>query len=186
MRRAGAQAREVLIAAAAHQWGVDKSECRAKSGAVFHEATQQRLPYGELIATALTLPAGDLERVPLKDPKDFRFIGKAMGRVDMASKVDGSAIFGMDVRLPGMLFAVIARCPQFGGKMASFDASDAKAVPGVKAVFAVPAIGYVAAIQRSLNVVGGVAVVANSTWGGAGGSQGAEHHMGERTRRARE
>ena len=87
-----------------------------------------------------------------------------MPRVDTPAKVDGSAIFGLDVQVPGMLFGVIARCPHLGGKLISFDDSDAKAVPGVKAIFAVPPIGYVPAIERNFNVAGGVAVVANSSW----------------------
>ena len=88
-----------------------------------------------------------------------------MPRVDTAAKIDGSAVFGLDVRVPeGMLFAVIARCRHFGGKLVRFDASDAKALPGVKAIFAVPPVGYVPAIERNLNVAGGVAVVATSTW----------------------
>ncbi|HEY1949157.1 MAG TPA: molybdopterin cofactor-binding domain-containing protein [Bryobacteraceae bacterium] len=164
MRKAGAQARELLLTAAARQWAVDKKDCHAENGAIVHAPTNRRSSYGELIETAATLPVVNLEQVPLKDPKNFRFIGKPVGRVDTPSKVDGSAIFGLDVRVPGMLFAVIARCPHFGGKLATFDGSDAKAVPGVKAVFEVPPIGYVPAIERNLNVAGGVAVVANSTW----------------------
>jgi isoquinoline 1-oxidoreductase beta subunit len=117
-----------------------------------------------LVETASKIPVPELDKVPLKDPKDFRIAGKPMPRVDTPAKVDGSAVFGLDVRIPGMLFAVIARCPHFGGKVASCDDSDAKATPGVKAVFAVPAIGFVPAIERNLNVAGGVAVVASSTW----------------------
>ena len=164
MRRAGAQAREILLTAAAQRWNVDKKDCRAENGSVWHAATKRRFFYGELVGGAATLSPADLEKVTLKDPKDFRFIGKPMRRVDTAAKVDGSAVFGLDVRIPGMLFAVIARCPHFGGKILHFDDSDAKAIPGVKAIFVVPSIGYVPAIQRNLNVAGGVAVVANSTW----------------------
>jgi isoquinoline 1-oxidoreductase beta subunit len=164
MRKAGAQARELFLTAAAQQWGVDKKDCRAESGAIVHTPTNRRSRYGELVDIASKLPTVNLDQVLLKDPKDFRFIGKPIGRVDTPSKVDGSAIFGVDVRVPGMLFAVIARCPQFGGKVASYDDSDAKAVPGVKAAFAVPAIGFVPAIGRNLNVAAGVAVVATSTW----------------------
>jgi isoquinoline 1-oxidoreductase beta subunit len=87
-----------------------------------------------------------------------------MPRVDVEAKVDGSAVFGLDVRVPGMLFAVIARCPYFGGKLMRFDDSGAKSSPGVKAIFAVPPIGYLPAIERNLNVAGGVAIVATSTW----------------------
>ncbi len=164
MRRAGAQARELLLAAAAQQWGVDKQECRAEKGAIVHSRSSRRFMYGELIETAATLKAVSLDQVPLKDPKNFHFIGKPIARVDTPAKVDGSAVFGIDMRVPGMLFAVIARSPHFGGKALRVDDSDAKLSPGVKAVFAVPSIGFVPAIGRNLNVAAGVAVVADSTW----------------------
>lgn len=116
MRRAGAQARELFLTAAARQWSVERKDCWAENGAVIHAPTQRRLLYGDLVTTATTIPVMNLDQVPLKDAKDFRFIGKPMGRVDTQGKTDGSAVFGIDVRVPGMLFAVIARCPHFGGK----------------------------------------------------------------------
>jgi isoquinoline 1-oxidoreductase subunit beta len=164
LRKAGAQAREMLLTAGAKRWGVDVKECHAEHGAIVHTASGRRLVYGDLVQDALQLPVPDPDHVPLKDPKDFRIIGKPVPRVDIPDKVDGSAVFGLDVRRPGMLYAVIARPPHFGGKALHVDDSDAKASPGVKAVFAVPAIGYVPAIDRNLNVAGGVAVVADSTW----------------------
>jgi isoquinoline 1-oxidoreductase subunit beta len=164
MRQAGAQVREMLLTAAAHQWGVERKDCKAGNGAVVHAPTQRRLLYGDLAETAATIPSVNLDQVPLKDAKDFRYIGKPIGRVDTPGKVDGSAIFGIDVRVPGMLFAVIARCPHFGGKLASCDDSAAKATPGVKAVFVVPPIGFLPGIDRNLNVAGGIAVVASCTW----------------------
>src|SRR5271156_6061934 len=164
MRQAGAQVRELLLTAAAQQWGVERKDCRAEMGAVVHAPTQRRLLYGELAERAATIRSVNLDQVPLKDAKDFRYIGKAIGRVDTPGKVDGSAIFGIDVRVPGMLFAVIARCPHFGGKLVSCDDSAAKATPGVKAVFAVPPIGFMPGIDRNLNVAGGIAVVASCTW----------------------
>jgi isoquinoline 1-oxidoreductase subunit beta len=123
MRQAGAQVREMLLTAAAQQWGVERNDCKAENGAVLHTPTQRRLLYGELAESASTIPAVKLDQVPLKGPKDFRFIGKPAGRVDTPGKVDGTAIFGIDVRVPGMLFAVIARCPHFGGKLISCDDS---------------------------------------------------------------
>ena len=164
MRRAGAQVRELLLAAAAKKWGVEKGQCRAEKGAVIHSLSGRHLSYGELVETASTLPTTNLDQVQLKDVKDFRFIGKAMGRVDTPSKVDGSATFGIDVRVPEMLFAVIARCPCFGGRVLTCEDAEARAIPGVKAVFPVPSIGYVPEIGTNLNVAGGVAVVADSTW----------------------
>jgi isoquinoline 1-oxidoreductase subunit beta len=164
LRKAGAQAREMLLTAGAKRWGVDVKECHAEKGAVVHTASGRRLVYGDLVQDTLKLPVPDPDHVPLKDPKDFRIIGKPVPRVDIPDKVDGSAVFGLDVRRPEMLYAVIARPPHFGGKALHVDDSDAKASPGVKAVFAVPAIGYVSAVDRNLNVAGGVAVVADSTW----------------------
>lgn len=164
LRQAGAQAREILLNAAAQKWGVDKEGCRAEKGTVVHEPTGRRFRYGELVETVSKLPPPPLNEVSLKAVTEFRCIRRPLTRVDTPAKVDGSAVFGMDVRPPGMLFAVIARCPHFGGKLLSFDASDAKATPGVKAVFAVQPIGFVPGIERNLNVAAGVAVVATSTW----------------------
>jgi isoquinoline 1-oxidoreductase subunit beta len=164
LRQAGAQARELLLSAAAQQWNCGKGDCRAEHGTVFHLPTGRWIRYGDLAETASKLPVPELSKIPLKDPKQFSIAGKPMPRVDTPAKVDGTAVFGLDVRLPGMLFAVIARCPHFGGKLVRFDDSDVRAVPGVKAVFDVPPIGYVSAIERNLNVAGGVAVVATSTW----------------------
>lgn len=163
MRKAGAQAREILLTAAAQQWGISKKECRAETGAVV-AGDGRRIQYGDLVEIASTKSPIDLEKAPLKDAKEFRLIGKPMPRVDTPSKVDGTAVFGLDVRPPGLLFAVIARCPHFGGKLISVDTSDAKSVPGVKAVFAVPGMAYSEAIGINPNVAEGVAVVANSTW----------------------
>ncbi len=137
LRRAGAQARELLIASAALTWNCPREECRAQSGRIIHIPTERKFTYGALAAQATQLPVPALDKVALKNPKDFRLIGKPLPRVDVPAKVNGSATFGLDVRVPGMLFAVIARCPYFGGTLKTFDGSDAKATPGVKAVFAV-------------------------------------------------
>ena len=158
MRKVGAQAREMLVAAAAQQWGAASKDCRAENGAVVHGPTGRRLSYGELVETASKLQEIKPDGIPLKDPTKYRFIGKPVPRTDVPAKVAGTAVFGIDVRVPGMLYAVIARCPYFGGKLASFDAASAKAVPGVRAVFPV------SPLPRPLNTAGGVAVVADSTW----------------------
>src|SRR5262249_12617016 len=138
MRRVGAQAREMLIAAAAQQWRAKRWDCQAENGTVVHVPTNRRLSYGELVEVASELPVIHPDEVSLKLPRDFRYIGKPLPRTDVPSKVDGSAAFGIDVRVPEMLFAVIARCPFFGGKLQSFDPAAAKTVPGVRAVFPVP------------------------------------------------
>jgi isoquinoline 1-oxidoreductase beta subunit len=129
LRRAGATAREMLVAAAAQSWGVEPGSCRAERGAVSHSATGRKLGYGELAAKAAGLPVP--EKVALKDPKDFTLIGTPAKRLDTPAKVNGKAMFGIDTRLPGMKFATLAICPVFGGKLKQVDDSTAKAVKGV-------------------------------------------------------
>ena len=146
-RNAGATARAMLIAAAARTWNVDAASCRTEEGHVIHDASQRRQSYGRLAEAASVLPAP--EKVTLKDPKDFKLIGKPTKRLDTPDKTNGKAIFGIDVKVPNMLVAVVARPPVFGGKMTSFDGAKAKAVPGVR---------HVIAIDR------GVAVVADGYW----------------------
>src|SRR5579862_130287 len=147
MREAGATARIMLIAAAAQKWGVDPSECHAETGVVIHTASKRRATYGSLAeaASKVTPP----QNVTLKDPSQFKVVGQPFKRLDTPIKTNGKAGFGIDVRQPGMVHAVVERCPVFGGKVASFDATKAKAVPGVKDVF---------------QISDGVAVVADNTW----------------------
>ena len=165
LRKVGAQAREMLIAAAAQRWDVPKSECKAKSSTVIHLPSGRRASYGELAGAAMRLPVPRAADVSLKGPRDFRLIGTPVPRVDIPGKVDGTAKFGIDVRVPGMLFAVIARCPYFGGKLQSFDASAARAMAGVRAIFAVPQMSqFDPRLGINPNIAGGVAVIAESTW----------------------
>ena len=147
LRQAGAAAREVLISAAAAQWKVSRSECRAEQGAVVHTPSKRRLTYGALASAAAKLPLP--KDVPLKDAKDWKVIGTPAKRLDTPPKVDGSALFGIDVKVPGLLVAVVARPPVFGGKVVSFDATKARAVPGVRDV---------------VQISSGVAVVADGYW----------------------
>jgi isoquinoline 1-oxidoreductase subunit beta len=137
-RKAGATARAMLIAAAARQWGVPASELATEPGEVVHASSKRRAPYGTLVTAAATMPVP--ESVTLKDPKDFRYIGrdKVTPRVDAQSKVNGTATFTQDVKLPGMLTAVVAHAPLFGATVKSFDATRAKAVPGVVDVVQIP------------------------------------------------
>lgn len=146
MREAGAAAREMLVAAAAATWGVDPSTCRAENGAVV-SSSGKRLSYGKLAAKAATLPVP--KEPKLKDPKRRRLVGTPRKRLDAPAKVDGSAAFGIDTKLPGLLVAVVARCPVFGGTVATIDDAKAKAVPGVKHV---------------VKIGSGVAVVADGYW----------------------
>jgi isoquinoline 1-oxidoreductase beta subunit len=145
LRKTGAAARAMLIAAAAQTWKVDPAKCRTESGQVIH--VKQRLSYGKLADAASRLAPP--QNVVLKESKDFKLIGKATRRLDTPDKTNGKAVFGIDVNLPGMLVAVVARPPVFGGKLKSFDAEKTKAIPGVR---------HVVEIKR------GVAVVADGFW----------------------
>lgn len=132
VRMGGATAREMLIAAAAAEWGVPASECRASKGMVMHAASNRATSYGQLAAAAalITPPAS----VPLKDPKDWTIAGKPLPRLDTADKLNGAQVYGIDLKLPGMLNAVIRACPYFGGKVAGFDAAAVAGMPGVRNV----------------------------------------------------
>jgi isoquinoline 1-oxidoreductase beta subunit len=146
-RKMGAMARVMLVDAAAQQWGVDPGTCRAEKGYVIHSASKRRASFGSLAAAASKLePPKD---IALKDPADFTIIGKPIHRLDTPPKTNGTAQFGLDVYIPGMLTAVVARPPVFGGKVSSFNAAKAKEIPGVVNVLEVPS---------------GVAVIANGFW----------------------
>ncbi len=149
-RQAGATARAMLVAAAAAQWKLPVSELTTEPGMVVHAATNRRAPYGTLVTAAAAMPVP--ADVPLKDPSAFRYIGKEKGitpRVDAKAKGNGTATFTQDVKLPGMLTAVVAHAPRFGATVRSFDATKAKAVPGVRDVVQIPT---------------GVAVLAEHFW----------------------
>jgi isoquinoline 1-oxidoreductase beta subunit len=159
LRAAGAAARKMLVTAAAQTWGVEASDCYTENGWVIRRDGDQRLAYGDLVEAAATLPVPDMTDLTLKEPEDFRIIGTGMGHWDAPRIVDGSAIYGSDVTLPGMLYATIARCPVFGGSVAGFDATQAKAVPGVR---------------DAVQIASGVAVVAESTWAALQGREALE------------
>ncbi len=154
LRKAGASARDMLLEAAAQKWGVAKSQLRTENGYVINTANNARASYGSLADAAGKLPVP--AKVTVKDPKEFHLIGTSPKRLDTPAKVNGTAGFGIDARRPGMLYAVVARCPVFGGKVASFDDSKTKAVPGVKQV---------------VQISRGVAVVADNTWSAMEGRQ---------------
>ena len=147
MREAGATARIMLITAAAQKWGVDASECHAENGAVIHAASKRRATYGSLAEAAAKVTPP--QNVTLKDPSQFKVVGQPFKRLDTPIKTNGKAAFGIDQRQPGMVHASVEHCPVFGGKVASFDATKAKAIPGVKDVF---------------QISDGIAVVADNTW----------------------
>jgi len=146
-RQAGAAARAMLMAAAAQKWNVDPPSCRTENGMVIHSASNRRLSYGQLAESAAKIAPP--QQVALKDPKDFKLIGKPLKRLDTPEKTNGKGIFGIDVKAPGMLTAVVARSPVFGGKVKSFNADKSKGMPGVRKVVEVPS---------------GVAVIADGFW----------------------
>ena len=148
LRKAGAAARQMLREAAAKEWGVPLDEVTTEPGVVIHRATGRRLLYGQLVDKAQALPVPQNPTLKTKD--QFRYIGKARPRIDVPEKVNGKAVYGVDVKVPGMLLASIEKCPVVaGGKVKAFDATAAKAVPGVKHV---------------VQVTSGVAVVADTFW----------------------
>ena len=160
LRRAGAVARAMLVAAAAGRWGVEAAACTTEDGAVVHPGGRERLRYGEIAAAAAALPAPADDQVALKDPADFRLIGTPVPNVDAEAIVRGETVFGLDVELPGMLRAVIARAPTYGGRLVGYDDVAALRVPGVVRTLRVEPVGTP---ERPF-VNEGVAVVAESTW----------------------
>jgi isoquinoline 1-oxidoreductase beta subunit len=147
LRVAGATARAMLIQAAAKRWDVDPKKCTTVSGSVLHTASRRSATYGSLVQAAAALRIPD--DPPLKNASQWRLIGKHDARLDVAPKLDGSARFGIDVRLPGMLYAAVLRCPVFGGRVKSFDAAGTKTVNGVR---------------DAVRISSGIAVIADNTW----------------------
>lgn len=171
MRRVGAAARHMLEAAAAARWAVPVSEVKAMQHEVLHQRTGRRLGYGELAADAARQPVPKAEALQLKAHADFRYIGKSQVRlVDLEAIGKGQATYGMDVRLPGMVYAVVARPPVVGGKLRRFNGTKALAVPGVLKVVEIPAFEGAPAFQP----LGGVAVVARNTWAAQRGREALE------------
>ncbi len=158
LRRAGAAAREMLIAAAAQKWEVGADTCKAVDGQVVHGNPKRYLSYGELVEAAAKLPIPNFNTVALKNSDEFTLVGHDTRRYEAQAKATGTAVFGIDSRPPGMLFAVVARCPVFGGKVLSFDGTKAKAVPGVRDVIAFETSG------RGASTTGGIAVLAVNSW----------------------
>jgi isoquinoline 1-oxidoreductase subunit beta len=162
MRRAGAAGRQMLMAAAAKTWGVSVTACSTDAGKVQHGATGRSLSYGELATLAASVPPPDLNTVALKDPKDYRIIGKFTGGVDSPRVLAGQPIFGIDTTLPGMRYALFEKAGVFGAKVASANLDAVKRLPGVHDAFIVRGTDPDAAIQMGL--VDGVAIVADRYW----------------------
>jgi len=159
LRKAGAVARDLLVSAAAQTWGVNKKQCYTEKGAVIRSDTKEQLPYGRVVPLAATLPVPNAYSIGVKKQNEFRIIGTRVGRVDNPKIVAGKAVFGMDVRLPNMLYAAVAHNPLIGGSIADFEDSKAKQVPGVRHV---------------LKLGTGVAVVAENSWSAIRGRQALE------------
>jgi isoquinoline 1-oxidoreductase subunit beta len=163
LRRVGAAGRQMLVAAAARTWGVAPSECHTRAGVVYHAGSNRSLGYGALASEAATMPVPNLASVTLKDPKNFSIIGQPIPGVDNAKIVTGRKLFGIDVTVPGMLYAVFQKCPVFGGKVVSANVQALKALPGVHDAFIVGS----SAVNPSGSHEGlndGVAIVAKSWW----------------------
>ena len=168
LRQAGAAAREMLVTAAAQHWNVNRNTCKPHNGGVLHGARKQFLTYGELVETAAKLPVPDFQDVPLKNSAEFTIVGHDRKRFESAAKATGKAKFGIDARTPGMEYAVIARCPVFGGKVAKFDAAKTKEVPGVRDVISIEPVG------PGAFTAGGVVVLADNSWAAIQGRKALE------------
>jgi isoquinoline 1-oxidoreductase beta subunit len=168
MRQVGAAGRQMLIAAAANTWGVAATECSTASGRVHHKASNRSLGYGELASKAATMPVPDLRSVKLKDPKDYKIIGTSTISVETKDILTGKPIFGIDVKVPGMLYAVFQRTPVLGGKAVSANLDAIKAMKGVKHAFIVEGRplrnDYPNYLFEDAGFESGVAIVADSWW----------------------
>jgi isoquinoline 1-oxidoreductase beta subunit len=163
LRYAGAGARAMLVAAAAQRWGVPASDLTTSDSTVIHAASGRTASYGSLATAAAALPVPDIQSLKLKARKDYKLIGKRFTGVDNAALVRGQPLFALDVRLPGMKYASIAKCPSVGGKAKSFNAEEIKKLPGILDAFIVEGTPPVTDVMKT-GVLPGVAIVGKSTW----------------------
>jgi len=156
--RLGATARAILVQAASQTWNIPAAECTTAQGSVEHKGSGRKLGYGALVKVAATLPVPDAKGVQLKDPSAYRLLGTRIGGVDNGLVVSGKPLFGIDVKLPDMLYATYVKCPTLGGRPVSANLDAIKAMPGVKDAFIVEGTANLNGLRP------GVAIVANSTW----------------------
>ncbi len=168
MREAGATARMMLERAAASEWGVPVSECKASNSEVIHAASGRRLPYGALVTKAAAQPVPKKEELKFKSPSEFKYIGKNLPMIDQDDICSGKGTFGIDVRVPGMVFASIERPPVLGGKVKSFNDQEARKVKGVLQTVRLEEFKP----PHGFQALGGVAVIAENTWAAMQGRKG--------------
>ncbi len=165
MRQAGAAGRAMLVTAAAQTWSVPEAECTTASGRVYHKASNRSLGYGELAPKMMALPMPDLKTLKLKDPADFKIIGVSQTQRELPNILTGKPIFGIDVVVPGMLYAVFEKCGVFGGKVVSSNIEDIKKLPGVKNAFVVTRPDITdTVIPGDPGLENGIAIVAETWW----------------------
>ncbi|MGH8327072.1 MAG: molybdopterin cofactor-binding domain-containing protein, partial [Steroidobacteraceae bacterium] len=162
LRRAGAAGRQMLVTAAARAWAVPVSECTTEAGVVHHRGSSRSLTYGALARRAAAVKPPELSTVTLKDPKDYRIIGRFTGGVDSALVLEGHPLFGIDTVLPDMLYATYQKAPVFGSRVVSANIETVKSMPGVRDAFIVHGSGPDAVFEMGL--VDGVGIVADSWW----------------------
>jgi isoquinoline 1-oxidoreductase subunit beta len=167
MRQAGATARTMLEQAAANAWNVPATECRARNHVVVHGPTKRETPFGDLVAAASRLTVPDAKTLTFKSPADYRYIGKDVPIVDLADLCNGRGTFGMDLKVPGMVYASIERPPVLGATLKQHDDTDARKVAGVEQTVVLDGITY----PVGMKALGGVAVIASNTWAAMRGRQ---------------